>query len=43
MALAGTPGGVSNDAALGLGAKAESTANTGFDWFEGKIYDAWVS
>lgn len=41
--IAGGLGSVSNDAALGLGAKAESTANTGFDWFEGKIYDAWVS
>ena len=36
-------GSVSNDAALALGAKAEQTVNTGFDWFEGKIYDAWVS
>lgn len=41
--VAGGLGSVSNDAALALGAKAESTANTGFDWFEGNIYDAWVS
>jgi hypothetical protein len=35
-------GSVSNTAALALGAKAESTAPTGFDWFEGLIYDASV-
>jgi Laminin G domain len=37
----GGVGSVSNTA-LALGAKAESTAPTGFDWFEGLIYDAWV-
>lgn len=41
--IAGGLGSVSNDAALALGAKAESTVKTGFDWFQGKIYDAWVS
>jgi hypothetical protein len=41
--MTGGLGSVSNDAALALGAKAEDAANTGFEWFEGKIYDAWVS
>ena len=36
-------GSVSNGSDLALGAKAESTATTGFDWFAGEIYDAWVS
>jgi hypothetical protein len=36
-------GSVSNTSSLALGAKAESTATTGFDWFEGKIFDAWVA
>jgi len=36
-------GSVSNTADLALGAKAESTATTGFDWFEGEIFDAWVA
>jgi hypothetical protein len=40
---AGGLGSVSNTSDLALGAKAESTATTGFDWFEGKIFDAWVS
>lgn len=35
-------GSVSNTSNLALGAKAESTALTGFDWFEGVLYDAWV-
>jgi hypothetical protein len=34
---------VSNPADLGLGAKAESTAPTGFDWFDGVIADAWIA
>jgi hypothetical protein len=40
---AGGLGSVSNTADLALGAKAESTATTGFDWFKGKIFDAWVA
>lgn len=36
-------GSVSNSSALALGAKPETTAQTGFDWFDGRIYDAWVS
>lgn len=36
-------GSVSNASDLALGAKAEGTANTGFDWYEGWIFDAWVS
>jgi hypothetical protein len=36
-------GAVSNTANLALGAKAEGTARTGFDWYKGKIHDAWVS
>jgi hypothetical protein len=36
-------GSVSNTADLALGAKAESTATTGFDWFRGEIFDAWVA
>jgi hypothetical protein len=40
---AGGLGSVSNAADLALGAKAESTATTGFDWFQGKIFDAWVA
>lgn len=36
-------GSVSNTSNLALGAKAESTAQTGFDWFEGVLYDAWVA
>ena len=36
-------GSVSNTADLALGAKAESTATTGFDWFKGEIFDAWVA
>lgn len=35
-------GTISNANDLALGAKAEGTAPTGFDWFEGSIYDAWV-
>jgi hypothetical protein len=34
---------VSNTANLALGAKAEGTARTGFDWYKGKIHDAWVA
>jgi hypothetical protein len=40
---AGGLGSVSNAADLALGAKAETTATTGFDWFQGEIFDAWVS
>lgn len=36
-------GSVSNSSDLALGAKAEGSARTGFDWYEGKIHDAWVS
>jgi hypothetical protein len=35
-------GSVSNAADLAIGAKAEATATTGFDWYLGKVYDAWV-
>lgn len=40
---AGGLGSVSNVADLALGAKAEETTVSGFDWFEGRIFDAWVS
>lgn len=36
-------GSVSNRANLALGAKAGDTAKTGFDWYKGKIHDAWVA
>lgn len=36
-------GSVSNTSELALGAKAESTATTGFDWYDGVIWDAWVA
>lgn len=36
-------GSVTNTSVLALGAKGEDTATTGFDWFEGTIYDAWVA
>jgi hypothetical protein len=36
-------GSVSNANKLGLGAKAEKTARTGFDWFDGEIENAWVA
>jgi len=36
-------GSVSNTSNLALGAKAEATASTGFDWFEGVLFDAWVA
>lgn len=35
-------GSVSNTSMLALGAKAESTASSGFDWYRGVINDAWV-
>ena len=35
-------GSVSNASPLGLGAKAEGTVTTGFDWFRGRIDDAWL-
>jgi hypothetical protein len=40
---AGGLGSVANTAVLALGAKGEGTASTGFDWFKGNLYDAWVS
>jgi hypothetical protein len=40
---AGGLGSTSNTSKLGLGAKAEATASTGFDWFKGVLWDAWVS
>jgi hypothetical protein len=33
---------VANSNNLGLGAKAEATARTGFDWFDGTMTEAWV-
>jgi hypothetical protein len=36
-------GSVSNTSNLGLGAKAESKPETGFDWFKGVLSDAWVA
>jgi hypothetical protein len=39
----GRLGSVSNASNLAMGAKAESDPTTGFDWFEGVIYDAWVA
>jgi hypothetical protein len=41
-AYSGGLGSVSNSADLALGAKAEGTAQTGFDWFQGELFDAWV-
>jgi hypothetical protein len=38
-----TLGSVSNPADLGLGAKAEMTATTGFDWFDGVMADAFIA
>ena len=35
-------GTVSNNRDLALGAKAEATAKSGFDWYHGRINDAWV-
>lgn len=35
-------GSVSNASALGLGAKAEGSAASGFDWYRGEITDAWL-
>ena len=36
-------GSVANTSVLALGDKGEDTAKTGFDWFAGNIYDAWVA
>jgi hypothetical protein len=36
-------GGVSNSSSLAIGAKAGSSASTGFDWYEGVVDDAWVA
>jgi len=41
--FSGGLGAVSNSSNLALGAKAESTASTGFDWFEGVLFDAWIA
>jgi hypothetical protein len=41
--IPGGLGSVSNSFDLGLGAKAEMTATTGFDWFDGVIANAWVA
>ncbi len=35
-------GSISNSSNLAFGAKAEGTATTGFDWYLGKLYDAFV-
>ena len=35
-------GSVSNTFKLAIGAKGESSASTGFDWFDGVISNAWV-
>jgi hypothetical protein len=35
-------GSVANANQLALGAKAETTASTGFDWFKGRMDDAWL-
>jgi hypothetical protein len=35
-------GSVSNAADLGIGAKAEDDPRSGYDWFEGRIFDAWL-
>lgn len=36
-------GSVSNTSDLALGAKAGRKPKTGYDWFRGEIYDAWVA
>jgi hypothetical protein len=41
--ISGGLGTVSNTFDLALGAKAEQTAKSGFDWFEGELTDAWVA
>lgn len=41
--IPGGLGSVSNKNKLGLGAKPEKTATTGFDWFDGVIANAWVA
>jgi hypothetical protein len=41
--IAGGLGSVSNTYDLALGAKAETTAKSGFDWFKGVLWDAWVA
>ncbi len=37
-----TLGSVSNANSLGLGAKAEAKARTGWDWFDGTMSEAWL-
>ena len=41
--ISGGLGAVSNTLDLALGAKAEKSAKSGFDWFEGELFDAWVA
>jgi hypothetical protein len=41
--ISGGLGTVSNTYDLALGAKAEPTAKSGFDWFDGEIFEAWVA
>ncbi len=41
--ISGGLGTVSNTYDLALGAKAEPTAKSGFDWFDGELFDAWVA
>jgi hypothetical protein len=36
-------GSVSNTYDVALGAKAEMTSKSGFDWFDGELFDAWVA
>jgi hypothetical protein len=36
-------GTISNAADLAVGAKAEGTAQSGFDWFLGTVFEAWVT
>jgi hypothetical protein len=36
-------GAITNTNDLALGAKAEKTSKSGFDWFQGEMYDAWVA
>lgn len=42
-AFAGGLGSISNSSDLALGAKAEDSTTSGFDWFQGQILDAWVA
>jgi hypothetical protein len=40
--ITGGLGSITNTASLALGAKAEQKATSGFDWFKGELFDAWV-